>query len=125
MATACKIFLTAFSETKNLNEWVKDTRCIVTLSGLYRRVRNGLNDEEAITILLHEKLRRTWEEKQQLKALHEKEKLKRLEVKKSRTLELQVDRAIKAMGQDLKDETLRNKLRKVTRQHRHKLAKQR
>lgn len=123
-----KIFLTAFGETKNLYQWATDVHCVVTLDALYQRVKKGWSDEEIIASLPFEKLRKTEKEKRQLKALRKvkekEERLKKLEIKKLCTLELQVDRAIEAMGQDLKDEDLRNRLRKVTRQYRHHLMKQ-
>lgn len=47
--TRKNILLTAFTATKTLAEWVKDPRCTVTYSSLYRRIRMGWDPETAIT----------------------------------------------------------------------------
>ncbi len=43
------IFLTAFGETKCLMDWSKDTRCVMSLNGLWLRIKKGWNDKDAIT----------------------------------------------------------------------------
>lgn len=43
------IFLTAFGETKCLMDWSKDNRCVVSLNGLWLRIKKGWNAKEAIT----------------------------------------------------------------------------
>jgi hypothetical protein len=48
------IYLTAFGETKNLEEWSKDPRCAVNKVSLGRRTRyDGWSDEKIITEPLH------------------------------------------------------------------------
>lgn len=43
------IWLTAFGETKCFSEWVRDSRCVVTDGGLYRRIKRGITVEDALT----------------------------------------------------------------------------
>ena len=40
--------LTAFDETKTLSQWVRDPRCVVSYSGLRRRLANGFDPEAAL-----------------------------------------------------------------------------
>ena len=42
--------VTAFGETKCINEWADDPRCVVSASTLGRRVHGGMSPELAITI---------------------------------------------------------------------------
>lgn len=44
------VYLTAFGETKNLFDWIKDPRCKVGYNALKGRKYRGYTDEEAITI---------------------------------------------------------------------------
>jgi hypothetical protein len=41
--------ITAFGETKVLNDWVKDPRCRIGLDGLRRRIQGGWNPEDALS----------------------------------------------------------------------------
>lgn len=41
--------ITAFGETKNLNEWAKDSRCLVSRPTITRRIKDGMSPEEAMT----------------------------------------------------------------------------
>lgn len=44
----CKMF-EAFGETKNLEDWLKDPRCVVTDPSLRKRLKRGMSFEEALT----------------------------------------------------------------------------
>ena len=41
--------ITAFGETKCASEWIRDSRCVMGLDGLLKRLRSGMTPEEAIS----------------------------------------------------------------------------
>lgn len=41
-------FVTAFGETKHIQEWLKDLRCLVSYTALFYRLKRGMKPEEAI-----------------------------------------------------------------------------
>lgn len=48
------INITAFNETKCLNEWFKDDRCCVTATTIRNRMKAGMQPEKAITLKRNE-----------------------------------------------------------------------
>lgn len=43
------IFVTAFGETKHLLDWLNDERCVAAYGVIRRRIKNGIDPEEALT----------------------------------------------------------------------------
>lgn len=56
--------ITAFGETRCLMDWVKDSRCTVSFSGLKTRLKMGMSPEEAITAPSQRPEDRRWLSKQ-------------------------------------------------------------
>lgn len=47
--TSTNKYITAFGETKTIAEWCRDSRCSISQAALYKRIKNGIPSEIAIT----------------------------------------------------------------------------
>ena len=115
----------AFGETKTVTEWSGDPRCSVGRMVLFKRLRNGWTEQEAVeTPRLAARKSRIEKNKNRKRTVMAEVTYRRkvLEAKKQLTIERQIDAAIVAMNGCLTDIALRTRLANMSRQRRHQRA---